>query len=274
MSTNFAVIGATGKTGRRVAERLEAEGHAVRRLARGTSPSFDWEHPEGWVPALHGIDRLYVTYVPDLAAPGADVAITRLAQLADEAGVQRIVLLSGRGEDGARRCEDILSASNVPTTVVRASWFAQNFTEGMLSDAASTGVLALPAGDVREPFIDVDDLAAVAVEALTSDGHAGLVHEVTGPESLTFAEVAAILSEVAGREVVYVPMGFEEFHAAVASEEGEAVATLLTELCREVFDGRNAAPTDGVARVLGRPARRLRSVLTDAAAATPAGRPA
>ena len=269
MSPNFAVIGSTGKTGRRVADLLEAEGSAVRRLARSTSPAFDWERPEHWVDALQGVDRVYAAYVPDLAAPGSEAAIARLAEVADDAGVERIVLLSGRGEDGARRCEDILLASNVPTTIVRASWFAQNFTEGMLSDAAVTGVLALPAADVREPFIDVDDVAAVAVAALTDAGsdHENRVHEVTGPESLTFAEVAAIMSETTGREIAYVPLGFDEFHAAVAAEAGEAVATLLTELCRETFDGRNVLPTDGVAAALGRPPRDLRSVLQAAAAA-------
>ena len=269
MSPNFAVIGSTGKTGRRVADLLEAEGSAVRRLARSTSPAFDWESPEHWADALQGVDRVYAAYVPDLAAPGSEAAIARLAEVADDAGVERIVLLSGRGEDGARRCEDILLASNVPATIVRASWFAQNFTEGMLSDAAVTGVLALPAADVREPFIDVDDVAAVAVAALTGAGsdHENRVHEVTGPESLTFAEVAAIMSETTGREIAYVPMGFDEFHAAVAAEAGEAVATLLTELCRETFDGRNVLPTDGVAAALGRPPRDLRSVLQAAAAA-------
>ncbi|MFB9311022.1 uncharacterized protein YbjT (DUF2867 family) [Agromyces hippuratus] len=270
MSENFAVIGATGKTGRRVADLLEADGHAVRRLARGTNPAFDWEQPEHWAAALQGVDRLYAAYVPDLAAPGSEAAIARFAEIAEAAGVQRIVLLSGRGEDGARRCEDILLASSVPAAIVRASWFAQNFTEGMLGDAATTGVLALPAGNVREPFIDVDDVAAVAVEALTGTGHEGRVHEVTGPESLTFAEVAAILSETTGREIVYVPMEFDEFHAAVAAEEGESVANLLTELCRETFDGRNVLPTGGVAAALGRRPRDLRSVLTNAAAAATA----
>ncbi|SIO28020.1 NmrA family NAD(P)-binding protein [Agromyces cerinus] len=274
MSTNFAVIGATGKTGRRVADLLEADGRTVRRLARGTSPAFDWERPEGWAAALQGVDRVYAAYVPDLSGPGSEAAITRFVEIAEAAGVQHIVLLSGRGEDGARRCEDILLSSNVPATVVRASWFAQNFTEGMLADAAVSGVLALPAGGVREPFIDVDDVAAVAVEALTGTGHAGRVHEVTGPESLTFAEVAAILSETTGREIVYVPMGFDEFRVAVAAEEGEAVANLLTELCRETFDGRNVAPTAGVAAALGRPPRDLRSVLQEAAIAAPTGAPA
>ncbi|MGR0220026.1 NmrA family transcriptional regulator [Agromyces sp. ZXT2-6] len=275
MDEIIAVIGATGKTGRRVADRLDARGKTVRRLSRGSTPGFDWERPEGWPEALAGVGRLYAAYVPDLAAPGADAAIARLASIAREAGVRRIVLLSGRGESGARRCEDILLASGVPAAVVSAAWFMQNFTEGMLGGAVADGVLALPAGDAREPFVDLDDLADVIVEALLGDGHAGRRYEVTGPESLTFAEAAARLSEAAGRDVAYVPVGFDEFHAALAAAEGEDLATLLTELCREVFDGRNEATTTTVPEILGRPARDLRSTLAAAAAegawaATPA----
>lgn len=264
MNSTIAVIGSTGKSGRRVAELLDARNLAVRRLARGTSPSFDWDHPEGWPQALQGVDRLYVAYVPDLAVADSHVAITRLIEVAGDAGVGRIVLLSGRGEAGAERCERILLGSGIPATVVRASWFTQNFTEGMLRDATSSGVLALPAGDVREPFIDIDDIAAVAVEALTGEGHAGRIHEVTGPVSLTFAEVASMLSDVTGQEVVYAPVTFDEFHAAVAATEGPDVATMLTELCREVLDGRNEATTATVSEVLGRPARDVRTVLAAA----------
>ena len=267
MTSTIAVIGATGKTGRRIADLLDERGHAVRRLSRATAPAFDWEKPDGWPQAIRGVDRLYVAYVPDLAAPGSDLAITRLTQVARDAGVQRIVLLSGRGEDGARRCEDILFASGIPATVVRASWFIQNFTEGALSDAAHTGVLALPAGNVREPFVDADDIAEVAVEALTGDGHDGKLYEVTGPQLLTFDDVAALLSEISGRDVVYLPMGFDDFHAAVAAEQGTDAATLLTELCREVFDGRNESTTDGVSQALGRGPRDVRAVLSEAALA-------
>ncbi|MFC5789019.1 NmrA family transcriptional regulator [Agromyces tardus] len=265
MTSTIAVIGATGKTGRRIADLLEDRGSSVRRLARGTAPAFDWEQPEGWRRALDGVDRLYAAYVPDLAAPGSEAAIARLTEVARDAGVQRIVLLSGRGEEGARRCEELLFASGIPATVVRASWFLQNFTEGMLRDAVLSGVLALPAGRVREPFVDVDDIAAVAVEALTGRGHEGRVHEVTGPQSMTFEEVAALLSEIHGRDVQYLPVEFDEFHAAVAAEAGADVATMLTELCREVFDGRNESPTTGVLEALGRPPRDARTVFTEAA---------
>lgn len=260
----IGVIGATGKTGRRVAERLERAGHDVRRLARGTG--FDWMQPEGWSEALVGVRRLYVAYVPDLAAPGADAAIATLLELADAAGVERVVLLSGRDEDGARRAEDVALASGVPATIVRASWFSQNFTEGML--APVDGVIALPAGDRREPFIDVDDIADVAVAALTEDGHAGRVYEVTGPELLGFADAAALVAEVTGESVVYVPLDYATFRAAVAEEAGAESAEMLTELCREVFDGRNESLTDGVQQALGRAPRSLREVLARAVVTT------
>jgi len=262
----FGVIGATGKTGRRVAERLEAQGRTVRRLARGTTPAFDWNEPDGWSAALAGLDRVYVAFVPDLAAFGSSEAIARLAEVAKAAGVARIVLLSGRGEDGARAAEDVLLASAVDATIVRASWFAQNFTEGMLADQVAGGFVAIPAGERREPFIDVDDLADVAVEALTGDGHEGRVFEVTGPELLGFADVAALLTELRGHPVAYLAVSLDEFHAAIEAEEGPEAADLLTELCREVFDGRNESLASGVRDALGREPRSLREVLTAAPA--------
>lgn len=265
-ATTYGVIGATGKTGRRVADRLAAERRAVRRLARGTQPAFDWSDPTGWAAALDGVDRLYVAFVPDLAAAGSSDAIGQLAEVANAAGVQRIVLLSGRGEDGARAAENVLLASGVDSTIVRASWFSQNFTEGMLADSVAAGFVAIPAGERREPFVDVDDIADVAVEALTGDGHEGRVFEVTGPELLGFADVAALLTESRGHHVAYLSVTLDEFHAAIEAEEGPEAAELLTELCREVFDGRNESLAHGVQEALGREPRSLRDVLVAASA--------
>jgi len=265
MSTTYGVIGATGKTGSRIADRLEQRGLTVRRLARGSATPFDWTDPEGWTAALAGISRLYIAYVPDLAAAGSDVAITRLAEVARTAGVERLVLLSGRGEDGARAAEDVLRSSAIDTTIVRASWFSQNFTEGMLAESVAAGFIAIPAGERVEPFVDVDDIADVAVEALTGEGHAGRVYEVTGPELLGFADAAALLSEVTGHPVAYLAVSLDEFHAAIAADFGPEAADLLTELCREVFDGRNESLGRGVQEALGREPRSLRAVVEAAA---------
>ena len=261
----YGVIGATGKTGRRIADRLEARGRTVRRLARGSQPAFDWESPDGWAAALDGVDRVYVAFVPDLAVAGSDAVIARLAEVAIAAGVSRLVLLSGRGEAGAEAAEKVVLASELESTVVRAAWFSQNFTEGMLAGSVAEGVIAIPAGERREPFVDIDDIADVAVEALVGESHAGRVFEVTGPELLGFADAAELLSETSGHPVAYVPISLEEFHAALSADVDTETADLLTDLCREVFDGRNESLGFGVRQALGREPRSLRRVLEEAA---------
>ena len=153
------IIGGTGKTGRRVAEKLAAQGVATRVASRSGETQFDWNDTTTWGPALDGISAAYVTYFPDLAVPEAPSAIQKFADLAAERGVQRLVLLSGRGEEAAQRCERIVLDTNPDWTVVRASWFSQNFSEGFFAEPLREGVLALPAGDVREPFIDAEDIA-------------------------------------------------------------------------------------------------------------------
>ena len=156
------VIGSTGKTGRRIVQQLEASGHPVREGSRRSDTPFDWEQPATWPAALQGVGAVYVSFFPDLAVPGAPAAIEELMALALEAGVRRVVLLSGRGEANAERCEELVRASGIDFTLIRASWFQQNFTEGHLLEPVLGGVIALPAGDVREPFVDVDDIADVA----------------------------------------------------------------------------------------------------------------
>jgi len=262
------VVGSTGKTGRRVVERLEARGITVRHGSRGSATPFDWDDPATWAPAVAGVDQAYITYYPDLSFPGAAERMTELARLAREAGVRHLVLLSGRGEPGALVSEDAVRAVGPQLTVVRASWFAQNFTEGMLAGTVESGTLALPAGDVPEPFIDVDDIADVAVAALTGEAAGGEVYEVSGPRLMTMPEVAADLAAATGRPVSYVPITTEQFVAGLAglglpAEEAEATGQLLADL----LDGRNASLTDGVQRALGRPAKDFAAFARDAAAA-------
>jgi uncharacterized protein YbjT (DUF2867 family) len=195
------IIGGTGKTGRRVAEKLAARGVAPRIASRSGAIRFDWDDSSTWGAALDGVGAAYVTYSPDLAVPEAPPAIEKLARLAAEGGVRRLVLLSGRGEEEAQRCERIVLDANPEWTVVRASWFNQNFSEGFFLDPLRDGVLALPAGDVREPFVDTEDIADVAVAALTEAGHEGRIYEVTGPRLMTFAEAVEEIGRAAGREL-------------------------------------------------------------------------
>lgn len=252
---SILVIGATGKTGSRVANRLEVLGYPVRRGSRSSATPFDWEAPETWAPALRGARAAYVTYFPDLAFPGAVEKLESLCETARDVSVEHLVLLSGRGEHHARLGEEVLRNSGVDATIIRAAWFAQNFSEGYLRDPVLAGVLPMPGGDVAEPIIDIDDIADVAVAALTQEGHKGELYEVTGPRLMSFADMAAELSQATGREIRHIPITFEDFHQNIAQAGGTFVADVFTAIARETLDGRNAQTTDGVMRALGRPPR-------------------
>lgn len=265
-NSRILITGATGKTGRRIQTRLQAIGASVRPGSRQAAIPFDWQDSSTWAAALEGIEAAYLCFFPDLAVPGAPEIIQSFTDTAVSAGVQRLVLLSGRGEVHAQRCEEIVQASGVATTILRASWFAQNFSEGHFLEPVRAGALAVPAGDVREPFLDIEDLCEVAVAALTEEGHAGKLYELTGPELLAFTEAASILSEAAGYEVQYLPISFEENHAMLSALEGPEFATLITELCREVLDGRNAFLGEGVQQALGREPRSFAAYCAAAAA--------
>lgn len=260
------VIGATGKTGRRVASLLETAGHAVRRGSRQSQTPFDWGHQSTWAPALDGVSAAYVTFFPDLSFPGAPENITALTEAAIAAGVDRLVLLSGRGESHAQTCEGIVRTCGLDYTLVRASWFAQNFSEGYLHGPVMEGMLAMPAGDVAEPFVDIDDIAEVVVGALTDPRHSRKEYDVTGPRLLTFQQAAAELGQATGRPVVYQPISLDQFHAAMTLIGGAMVADVFTNVCRETLDGRNATLGDGVQRALGRPARDFADFCAAAAA--------
>ena len=142
--------------------------------------------------------------------------------------------------------------------MVRAGWFSQNFSEGAFLELVQDGTIALPAGEVPEPFIDVEDIADVAVAALTEDGHEYEVYEVTGPRLMTFTDVAAELSEATGRSIEFVEVPHDAFiEGAKQSGAPQDVIWMLDYLFATVLDGRNAHLTDGVERALGREPRDL-----------------
>jgi uncharacterized protein YbjT (DUF2867 family) len=261
------VLGGTGKVGRRVVERLLARGVATRVGSRSGRPAFDWENPSTWAPVLKGVRTAYVSYSPDLAVPGAAETVGSFAELAVQSGVRRLVLLAGRGEPEAEQGEDAVRESGAELTVVRSTWFAQNFSEDYWRDFVVSGEVALPAGDVPEPFVDAEDIADVAVAALTDDRHIGEVYELTGPRLLTFAEAVDEIARATGREIRYVPISIEEFAAAAAAEGVPSeMVDLLTYVFGEVLDGRNAHLADGVQRALGREPRDFSDYARDAAA--------
>ncbi|NWK47213.1 NmrA family NAD(P)-binding protein [Ralstonia pickettii] len=263
--SSVLVLGATGKTGARVAQGLRNHGVTVREGSRNASPAFDWEDAATWEPALAGMDGVYISYQPDLAAPGAEAAIAAFADAAKAAGVRHLVLLSGRGEPAAQRCEAIVQNSGLAWTVLRAAWFNQNFSEGHLLEPVLAGVIALPAGNVAEPFVDADDLADAAIAAFTDVRHLGQLYEMTGPRALTFSEVAGILSDALGRTIHYQPMETGAYVDMLSDYVPRAFAEFLGGLFSEVLDGRNTQVADGVQRSLGRAPRDFADYVRDAA---------
>jgi uncharacterized protein YbjT (DUF2867 family) len=272
------VTGGTGKIGRRVVQRLGERRLPVRVGSRSRKPAFDWENPETWAGALYGVESVLISYYPDLAVPGAMGTVRSFADLAVLAGVRRLVLVSGRGEEEAQRAERVVQEAGAEWTIVRCAWFSQNFSESYLLEPVINGEVVVPAGDVAEPFVDADDIAEVAVAALTEDGQAGELYELTGPRLLTFAEAVAEIGEATGREIRYVPVSVDEYAAALdgAGVPAEYVS-LMTYIFSEVLDGRNAHLTDGVQRALGREPRDFGDYARETATAgvwdrAPAGR--
>jgi uncharacterized protein YbjT (DUF2867 family) len=246
------VTGATGKTGSRIFKKLTEMGWPVRSGSRTANPGFDWQDMNTWGPALQHIYTVYVCFHPDLAVPGAVDIIRSFTDTAISQGVKKLVLLSGRGEAEAQNCEQIVMNAGIDWTIVRASWFAQNFSEGYLVEPIRAGHVALPAGDIGEPFIDVDDIADVAVAALTDDKHNGQLYEVTGPRLLTFKDAIGEIAGATGRPIQYQQMTVNEYSAAIDGLVPEEFVEFLGYLFTEVLDGRNEKLADGVERALGR----------------------
>ena len=274
------LTGATGTTGRRIAARLRARNVAIRCASRAGSPPFDWDRPDTWAANLDGVSSAYLAYSPDLTMPGAVDTIDRFSTAARQAGVEQFVLLAGRGEREAEAAEDVVRDSGARWTSVRASWFDQNFSEGMLLQAVLDGVIALPGGTVTEPFVDVEDIADVAVAALLEPGHDSRTYDVTGPRLMTFAEAAAELAAAIGQPVVYVNVTSDDFAGgAVADGVPVPVAEALAAMFESVLDGRNSHLGRGVQEALGRGPRDFSAFLASAVvegawshAATPAAR--
>lgn len=261
------VIGGRGKTGARVADRLEAKGVDVRLASRASSPAFDWTDRSTWPAAIAGARAAYIVYYPDLATPGAVEAIRDFTALAIEHGMKRLVLLSGRGEPEAQAAEEELMRSGADWTVVRASWFAQNFSESLLAPGIMAGEVHFAADKVLEPFIDADDIADVAVAALTEPGHEGKLYEVTGPRLMTFADAVEEIASATGRPVTYTPLSADAYlDAARGAGVPEDLLAVLELLIREVLDGRNEHLADGVQQALGRPPRDFAEFARKAAA--------
>ncbi|MEO0341248.1 MAG: NAD(P)H-binding protein [Bacteroidota bacterium] len=251
---NILVIGGTGKTGKRIVNLLEKQGHRVRIGSRSAQPAFDWHQPGGWAAALAGMDKVYITYQPDLAVPGAKKAIEQLVEEAKKASIKKLVLLSGKGEVEAQLCEQIVIHSGIDYTIVRASWFNQNFSENFLLDPILEGVVALPQAEAKIPFVDTNDIAEVAVKVLLEEEHNGQIYHLTGPDAITFKEAVDIIAEASHRSITFIPISVQEYGEGMRQAQlPEDFIWLIEYLFTEVLGNPdNSEITNDVERVLGR----------------------
>lgn len=254
--SKILVLGGKGKTGRRVVERLTGLGYANIRIgSRSETPAFDWENQDTWRDVLKGMEAVYITFQPDLAIPTALETIKKFTSLAVENGIIKIVLLSGRGEKEAQRCEQVVMDTAQKWTIVRASWFNQNFSESIFLDPILAGHVALPRYETLEPFTDADDIADVVVEALTDDKHNGHIYELTGPRLMTLPQAIAEISKVTGRHIQFQPLTLEEYiHQLRTQQVPKDYIWLINYLFSEILDGRNAHVSADIEKVLGRKA--------------------
>lgn len=268
MKSNILVIGGTGKTGRKVVQRLQALEQEVRIGSRNAQPAFDWQDPDTWPAALQGMDKVYVTFQPDLAVPGALDAIEALTKLAVRSGVKKMVLLSGKGEREAELSEQVVIHSGLDYTIIRASWFNQNFSESFFLDPILAGQVALPKPEAKVPYVDTDDIADVAVEVLLNDRHNGQIYELTGPRLLTFPEVMQEIAAATGRDIQFTPISLTAYIKML--EEFQVPADyvwLINYLFTEVLDAKgNSVISNDIEKVLGRPAKDFSDYVRETAA--------
>lgn len=256
-NTTILVLGSNGKTGRRVVERLEkVENIEIRLGSRNEKIPFDWEKPETWQAVLHDVDSVYITFQPDLAVPSAVDTIENFTSLATKSGVQKIVLLSGRGEKEAQLCEEIVKTNAKNWTIVRASWFNQNFSESFFLDPILAGFVALPRAEALEPFTDADDIAEVVTTVLLDNKHNGQTYELTGPRLLTFEQAVNEIASATGRNITFQKLSLAEYIGMLREYQvPEDYIWLVNYLFEQVLDGRNSSVTSDIEKVLGRKAK-------------------
>ena len=249
----YLIIGGKGKTGRKVANSLTKLGKNIRIGSRTENPSFDWGKSETWGKSLEGMDMVYITFQPDLAVPGATKIIEDFTSLAVKNGIKKMVLLSGKGEREAERCEQIVMNAGVNWTIIRASWFNQNFSESFLLDPILAGHVALPKSEIPIPFVDTDDIADVVVEALIDDKHNRKIYQLTGPRQLTFKQVIEEISTIVGRNIKFDSITLDEYSKILKQYQvPENYIWLINYLFKEVLVNENSSVSNDIEKVLGR----------------------
>lgn len=255
-SENILVIGGTGKTGRRAVAELEKQNHNISVGSRSSHPAFDWDDPNTFAQALKGMDRAYIAYYPDLAVPGAKEAISALTETALKEGLEKVVLLSGKGETEAEACEAIVANSGLNYTLVRASWFNQNFSESFFLEPILAGHVALPMAEVEIPFVDADDIAEVAAKVLLDDAYNNQTITVTGPRKLTFRAAIQEIAHETNRAISFQAISLEEYMDGMKNAGlPDDYVWLFGYLFKEVLgNAENQVVSSDVENILGRKA--------------------
>lgn len=254
----FLVIGANGKTGSRVSSLLQGKSLPVKRASRSSKICFDWQDKSNWADVLRDVEAMYVSYFPDLSSPDAQNDLGDLCNIAIKCGVKHCTLLSSRGEPNAQACEELVKSSGMSWTIIRSSWFAQNFSEGLFHHGLQRSLLELPVKEVKEPFIDVDDVAEIAFNSLINSKHRNQLYEVTGPELLSFADVIERHNRIFDKSVTFKQVSFSKFEKNMTCRGFDNnTVSLLKYLFSEVLDGRNEYLSDGVLKALSRPPKSI-----------------
>jgi uncharacterized protein YbjT (DUF2867 family) len=268
-SARVLVTGATGNTGRHIVSRLTELGFTVRTATRGERPAgstsehvrFDWADPSNHDEVLAGVDRMYL--ISPLAVEDPSVLMLPFIERALARGVRRVVLLSSsavpEGTPGLGTVHRFLRERAPEWTVLQPSWFMQNFVNGQHHHGASLqhdGVVVTATGEGRVGFVDARDIAEVAVRALADERAHDTAHVITGPQALSYGELAGVISQVTGRPMRHVQVDGEKVvqHMMVTGIP-ERYARLLAGLEESIRQGTEARVTDTVSRVTGRPPR-------------------
>lgn len=263
MSKKILVLGSTGKTGKRVVSRLQQLQLSFREGSRKATPSFNWDNPTNWSDVFNEIESVYITFQPDLAVADAYEKIKLLVEIAKLNKVKKLVLLSGRGEKEAEVCEQLIMNSGLDWTIVRASWFMQNFSENFLLDSILNNHVVLPTTQSLEPFVDADDIADVVVAALTDAVHSKKIYELTGPELLSFEAATQQIALTLNRKITYTEVSIEDYCSILKENEiPEDYIGLINYLFTELFDGRNQSICNDIESVLGRKATSFKEYIT------------
>lgn len=266
MSNRILVLGSTGKTGKRVAERLQNLQISIRLGSRNGQPYFNWDDSNNWQEVLTGIESVYITFQPDLALPQAFEKIKLFTETAKANKVSKLVLLSGRGEKEAQACEQIIIQSGLDYTIIRASWFMQNFSENFLLDSILSNEVVLPSIKSLEPFVDADDIADVAVTVLTDNKHSQKIYELTGSELLSFESATFQIATELNRSISYTEISMDDYVATLKSYQlPDEFIWLIKYLFAEVLDGRNESLSNNIEYILGRRSTTFKEYVTKTA---------